>query len=124
MIGDHPETKAFEENFGWSDSVIRTPFDSPNFADILAELDSKQARIAEARKNNIIQSLLRHDWAYRWSTILNMAGLKPNAALTDRLEYLKKLAENIKSDSIDEAWLSDIEYKDNIFPDIDYRVHQ
>jgi len=99
MIGEHPETDVFDEHFGWPDSVITVPFDSPDIAEILADLDSQPDRIAEARKNNIVQSLLSHDWAYRWSTILNIAGLKPGAALTDRLEYLKKLAEEIKSDS-------------------------
>ncbi len=99
MIGDHPETEAFREHFGWTDSVIHVPFDTPDVANILAELDSESQRIAEARKNNIVQSLLRHDWAYRWSTILNLAGLKPSAALTERLEYLTKLAKEIKSDS-------------------------
>ncbi len=99
MIGEYPETEAFKEHFGWPDSVIRTPFDSPDIAEILADLDSQPERIAEARKNNIIQSLLRHDWAYRWNTILNLAGLKPSTALTDRLKYLKNLADEIKSDS-------------------------
>ena len=98
MIGEHPETEVFEEHFGWPDSVIRTPFDSPHIAEILADLDAQPDRIANARKNNIIQSLLRHDWAYRWNTILNMAGLKPSTALTDRLKYLKNLAEDIKSE--------------------------
>ena len=99
MIGEHPETEIFREHFGWPDSVIRTPFDSPDIAEILADLDSQPDRIANARKNNIIQSLLRHDWAYRWNTILNVAGLKPSTALTDRLKYLKNLAEDIKSAS-------------------------
>ncbi|MHC4241012.1 MAG: glycosyltransferase [Planctomycetota bacterium] len=99
MIGEHPETEVFREHFGWPDSVIRVPFDTPDITDILAELDSQPERIQEARKNNIVQSLLRHDWAYRWSTILNIAGLKPSAALTQRLEYLNKLAQEIKSDS-------------------------
>jgi hypothetical protein len=99
MIGEHPETEVFREHFGWPDSVIRVPFDSPDINDILADLDSEPERIAEARKNNIVQSLLRHDWAYRWSSILNIAGLKPSAALTDRLKYLRRMAEEIKSDS-------------------------
>ena len=29
----------------------------------------------------------------------------------------------ISGNHIDEGWLSDIEYTDNIFPDIDYRVY-
>jgi 1,4-alpha-glucan branching enzyme len=35
-----------------------------------------------------------------------------------------RLYEDIKSNYIDEKWLADIEYRNNIFPDIDYRVHQ
>jgi hypothetical protein len=95
MIGEHPQIKAFEEHFGWPDSVIRVPFDTPNIAEILAELDSQPERIAEARKRNVVQSLLRHDWAYRWKEILKMAGLEPHAALKNRLDYLKKLAEDV-----------------------------
>lgn len=100
MIGEHPRTKAFEDHFGWTDSVIRVPFDTPDIADKLAELDSQPDRLEKARKQNIIQSLLRHDWAYRWNTILNIAGLKPSDALIKRLDFLKKLAENIESDSV------------------------
>ncbi|MBL7196482.1 MAG: DUF1957 domain-containing protein [Candidatus Omnitrophica bacterium] len=40
------------------------------------------------------------------------------------LQRFTKLYESIKADNVDENWLSDIEYKDNIFPDIDYKVHQ
>jgi len=100
MIGDHPKTKIFEEHFGWHDSVIRTPFDSPDIAGILAELDSQPERIAEARKNNVVQSLLRHDWAYRWNSVLKITGLTPTKALANRLQQLKKLAEEIKSEPV------------------------
>lgn len=96
MIGEYPETEVFREHFGWPDAVIHVPFDTPNIAEIIADLDSQPARMEQARKSNIVQSLLRHDWAYRWRTVLNMAGLKPRAALTDRLEYLKMLAEDVK----------------------------
>jgi 1,4-alpha-glucan branching enzyme len=42
----------------------------------------------------------------------------------DHLLRFNRLYEDIKSNSIDEEWLADIEYKDNIFPNIDYRLHQ
>jgi 1,4-alpha-glucan branching enzyme len=34
-----------------------------------------------------------------------------------------RLYDDIMGNSIDEGWLGDIEYKDNIFPDMDYRVY-
>ncbi|MDP3143660.1 MAG: DUF1957 domain-containing protein, partial [Candidatus Omnitrophota bacterium] len=62
------------------------------------------------------------DWAFIMAT-----GTHVSYALKRTKEHLvrfTRLYEDIKSDSIDEGWLADIEYKDNIFPEIDYRVHQ
>lgn len=42
----------------------------------------------------------------------------------DHILRFSRLYEDLKSNSIDKGWLADIEYKDNIFPDIDYRTHQ
>ena len=42
----------------------------------------------------------------------------------DHLLRFTRLYEDIKSNSIDEDWLADIEYKDNIFPHIDYKAHK
>jgi len=95
MIGGHPKTEAFQENFGWPDAVIHVPFGAANMAEILAEFDSQPDRMEQARKNNAAQSLLRHDWAYRWKAVLDIAGLKPLDALADREERLKNLAGEI-----------------------------
>ena len=43
--------------------------------------------------------------------------------IRDHLERFTKLYEDISSNSIDEKWLSDIEYRDNLFPEIDYRMY-
>jgi len=62
------------------------------------------------------------DWAFIMGT-----GTHTSYAVRRTKEHLLRfthLYEDIKSNSIDENWLSDIEYKDNIFPDIDYKVHQ
>ncbi|MDD5617765.1 MAG: DUF1957 domain-containing protein [Candidatus Omnitrophica bacterium] len=62
------------------------------------------------------------DWAFIMAT-----GTHVNYAVKRTKEHLlrfNRLYIDIKSNSIDENWLKDIEYKDNIFPDIDYKVHQ
>ena len=62
------------------------------------------------------------DWAFIMGT-----GTHTEYAVRRTKDHLLKftnLYEQIKSRSIDEGWLGDIEYKDNIFPGIDYRVHQ
>ena len=93
MIGEHPQNEAFREHFDWQDAVIHVPFGTANIAEILEDLDSQPERLEKARKNNIIQSLLRHDHAYRWRAILDIVGLEPRPALIKRENRLKELAE-------------------------------
>ena len=62
------------------------------------------------------------DWAFIMGT-----GTHTSYAVKrtkDHLLRFNRLYEEIKSNSIDADWLADIESKDNLFPDIDYRVHQ
>ena len=62
------------------------------------------------------------DWAFIMAT-----GTHVDYAVKRTKEHLlrfTKLYEDIKANNIDEDWLRDIEYKDNIFSDIDYRLHQ
>ena len=97
LLGQPPDNEAYTRYLDWPDAVVQVPFDSPNIAEIIAELDAQPDRIKHIRKNNIVQSLLRHDWAYRWKAILDAIGLKPRTALIDRVEHLKKLAEDVKT---------------------------
>lgn len=62
------------------------------------------------------------DWAFimKTGTVVQYAVKRTK----DHILRFTKLYEDIKSNRIDESWLSDIEWKDNIFPEIDYRVHQ
>ncbi|HCM17025.1 MAG TPA: DUF1957 domain-containing protein, partial [Firmicutes bacterium] len=41
----------------------------------------------------------------------------------DHLHRFTCIYESIKAGHIDDGWLSDIEYKDNLFPDIDYTIY-
>jgi hypothetical protein len=50
----------------------------------------------------VAQALLRHDWVYRWETVLRTAGLKPLAALTERKSCLEKVAASVVADSTDQ----------------------
>lgn len=62
------------------------------------------------------------DWAFIMKT-----GTMVEYAVKRTKEHLfrfTKLYEDILSGNIDAAWLSNIEGKDNIFPDIDYHIYQ
>jgi len=93
MIGEAPRTRAFEQQFDWPDAVIELPFGSDSIDALMNELDEQPDRQNEIRRSNVVQALMRHDWAYRWETVLKVAGLEPMPALLERKERLGKLAQ-------------------------------
>jgi len=60
-----------------------------------------------------------------WPFIMKTGTCVPYAhkRFRDHIGRFTRLYEEIKSNRIDEGYLADIEYKDNIFPGVDYRVY-
>jgi 1,4-alpha-glucan branching enzyme len=82
--------------------------------DALKERALKQA----AREILLAQS---SDWAFimKTGTAVHYAVMRTK----EHLGRFTKLYEDIKQGSIDIDWLNDVESKDNVFPEIDYRVY-
>lgn len=98
MIGDFPATEAFYKYFDWPDAVVRIPFDAASIADIIAELDAQPERLVRISRDNVVNSLLRHDWVYRWREVLETVGLKPTPEMLSRKAHLKNLAEMVSAE--------------------------
>ena len=92
MIGAIPKNEEFDKLCDWPDAVIELPFGSEKVDGIVRELNRQPDRLREIRRNNVCQTLLRHDWAYRWEAILGHVGLEPLPGLLARKERLKSLA--------------------------------
>jgi Glycosyl transferases group 1 len=95
MIGIRPECEAFTANFDWNDAVIDIPYDAKNISEIITELDSQPQRLERIRKDNITNSLLRHDWVYRWECILTTVELRTTPAMENRKALLKQMATSV-----------------------------
>lgn len=61
------------------------------------------------------------DWAFIMKTGTMTA--YATRRTKDHLHRFTRIYESVKAGHIDDGWLSDIEYKDNIFPDIDYTIY-
>ena len=61
------------------------------------------------------------DWAFimRTGTMVDYA----EGRTRSHLRRFTRLHDEIRTDQLDEAWLSRLEYVDNIFPELDYRVY-
>lgn len=92
MIGEAPRTAEFKRQFDWPDAVIHLPFDSPDVADILTNLNSDPARLAALSHENVRQAALRHDWLYRIEAVFNILGLSPTEEMQARADRLKQIA--------------------------------
>lgn len=90
MIGEPPQTEAFQNYFGWEDALIAVPFDAPYISEVIAELEAQPERVTEIRRKNMIQSYLRHDWLYRLQTIYNTFDLPASEAMIQRSEQLAR----------------------------------
>lgn len=92
MIGEAPRTENFRSQFDWEDAVFHLPFHAPDIAERLAALDADPARLAAARRRNLHQAALRHDWVYRIRRIFEVLDLRPTEAMLAREARLEALA--------------------------------
>jgi Glycosyl transferases group 1 len=93
MIGQAPECEAFQELFPWQDAVITLQADGSNVGKVLSSLRADPGRISSISRRNAAESLLRHDWVYRWKEILRAAGIEPSPRMKLREQRLRHLAE-------------------------------
>jgi len=92
MLGEPPRIPEFKEQFDWPDAIIHLPFDSPDIAGILADLDANVARTTLVRRNNVRNAALRHDWLYRIRAVFDTLGLPHTEKMQARARTLEQIA--------------------------------
>jgi Glycosyl transferases group 1 len=92
MLGEAPRSEEFKRQFDWPDSVIHLPFDSPDIGRILAELNADTERLRAARRNNVREAALRHDWLHRIQVVFDILGLPPTEKMRARAHRLDQIA--------------------------------
>jgi hypothetical protein len=95
MLGEIPKNEEYEKLFNWPDAVLHLPFDSRDIDTIIHEFDQQPDRQEKIRRNSVVNSLMQHDWVYRWEAVLKIAGLEPIPALMERKQQLSNLANAI-----------------------------
>ena len=96
MIGETPKNEEFANVFDWPDAIIHLPFGSSDIDNVIKALDKQPERKEKIRKNNIVQSLRRHDWVYRWESVLKIADLTPLPQLGERKQCLRELSNTVE----------------------------
>ena len=99
LLGIPPNCESFSQNFDWVDAVIPLPPDTTNVGEIIAHFDSQPERLNKIRTDNVVNSLLRHDWVYRWEKILAAVDIPISPGMIERKAKLKELAKTVREQS-------------------------
>ena len=86
--------------FNWPDAVIHVPYGSENIREEIRELDKDSIRQEGIRNRNMAEALSRHDWLYRWESVLKLAGLQPRSKLLERKQRLADLLQILRVDQV------------------------
>lgn len=95
LVGARPDNGEFDRCFGWPNALVDLPYGSSDFAEAIEALENDRQAQDAIRHMNVIQSLLKHDWLYRWEAILRAAGMNPLSKLNERKNRLRQLAGTI-----------------------------
>ncbi|MBM3243807.1 MAG: DUF1957 domain-containing protein, partial [Candidatus Omnitrophica bacterium] len=110
---------------GTNDWIYRHLHNASENMTELARLYPNPDGLTRRALNQALRELLlaqSSDWAFILGT-----GTHTEYAIRrtkDHLLRFNRICEEVKKGCVDEGWLGDIECKDNIFPNIDYSVHQ
>ena len=92
MVGERPNNEEFERLFDWPDAVTHLPYNSSEIDMVIKDLDGDPARRDGIRRTGVVRALMRHDWVYRWETVLKTVSLEPMQGVSERKERLTRLA--------------------------------
>ena len=92
MVGERPNNEVFEDLFDWPDAVTHLTYGSDDIDEVIGDLDADPDRQDRIRRTGIVQALMRHDWVYRWDTVLEAVGLESMPGALERKDRLRRLA--------------------------------
>jgi hypothetical protein len=95
LIGQKPLSDSYRRMFPWPDAVMEIRPDGSDVIALIESLRANEAAAARIGRRNARESLLRHDWVYRWKLICELAGLAWPEAAIEREARLQELASQL-----------------------------
>ncbi len=92
LLGYLPQADYYRRCFHWPGAVLEVPDDGEGIRGIIEDLDRQPEMLARIRNENVVHSLLEHDWGYRWKMILQSVGMTERPGNLLRASQLSTLA--------------------------------
>ncbi|MBT9310883.1 glycosyltransferase [Leptothoe kymatousa] len=95
LVGMPPMGDVFPRYFDWEDAIVRVNLYEQNVLEVMEELNNQPEKVEAMRRRNVVNSLRKHDWVYRWREMLSTFDLEPSQAMLDRERQLQQLADSV-----------------------------
>ena len=95
MFGSAPTSPDYSLLFDWDDAIIPAPVGECDYVEFLQSLETQAGRMNSIRRRNVSNSLLKHDFAYRFQSILTDLQIGPHEKLEERKQSLARAAARV-----------------------------
>lgn len=85
LLGRSPNGDVFRKYFDWQDAVINIGSNYEKIPDIIRQILSDKQSMDTITRRNILQSLRKNDWVYRFMEMTKCMGLDSNCRMTERV---------------------------------------
>jgi Glycosyl transferases group 1 len=96
LLGQAPEGDTFHVLFDWPQAVVSVRTDGSDIAETIRGLQAEPRLLQEISARNVFHAAGRHDWLYRWQSILELAGLSGSQRLNARQVRLQAVRDHYR----------------------------
>ena len=104
LIGMPPMGDVFPQYFDWEEPIIKVNLFEQDVLEVIQALDAQPDKVESIRRRNVVNTLLKHDWVYRWRQVLAAFDLEPSQAVLEREKCLQERARRVKSTDMSLAY--------------------
>ena len=94
LLGQAPEGDTFSALFDWPQAVVSVRADGLDIMETIRGLQSQPTLLQEISARNVFHTVGRHDWLYRWQSMLELAGLSQSHRLDARQVRLQSVMDH------------------------------
>jgi hypothetical protein len=97
LLGQAPEGATFHSLFDWPQAIVPARTDGSDIAEAIRGLQAQPKLLHEISARNVFHSAGRHDWLYRWRSMLELAGLPTSQRFSARQARLQAVLDHYRA---------------------------
>ncbi|MEL7029733.1 MAG: glycosyltransferase [Pseudomonadota bacterium] len=97
MLGEAGRDALARSGLDWPDVLVDAPMGGSAIRDVVRTLDADPDRRREISLRNMVNTVSRHDWVFRWEAMLKALGLRQPASLGSRKALLQARSKQIEA---------------------------